>query len=269
MPAQDFNNAVDRIKAELKRIWEDPEFKYKCCKVKIKFVYSNAAAADVDDKNLNAANGVSSQSGLGPNQSTGTWFIGDPNFAGVAAHEVGHELGMTDKYECFDAAGNKINCYNVDASGNLVLNPAYAGKRPPAGYPNDGIAFDRNGTPKQQDIDEIVRAVGVDCPERCCNRCMIARSARGTALESRMDNLRLFRDRVVLRSWFAPVLNAFLSLYYLNSPKFVKQMDKHKSVRFIVTYSFAFPFIVASSGLVNLMDLAGIRSQKSMMQTAE
>jgi len=255
IPAADYDRAVNKIKDELKRVWSDPKFKYKCCQVKFKFEYSNSAGNDVDDKNLHSGRGVSSQSGLGPDKTNGTWFpVRDrPSFDGVAAHETGHEMGMTDKYECYDAAGHKIDCYVRDAAGNLALNPNYSEKRPPNGYPNDGIAFDSTGTPKQKDIDEIIGKLGVTCPERCCKKCLIDRSVSGTAMESNTNMLRVFRDNVVLKSKFASTFELFLSAYYLGSTRIVNVMENHRFVHNAVKFCIAFPFVMVSTGIVSCM----------------
>lgn len=167
-----FKDFVDKVKKQLETVWGG-EFKYGCCKVKFQFEYSDKAGDDIDDKIIHDGDGVDSQSGLGPKKTTGNWYPeGKQHDKRTPAHEVGHEMGMTDKYVCKNAAGATIPCYVTDANGKRVVNPDFAKTAPTDGYPEDGLAFkpDADAVPKDKDIAEIVDALGIKCPESCCKK---------------------------------------------------------------------------------------------------
>ncbi len=166
-----FNRVVEQIKEAIARTWSEPEFRFEeACTVHFHFDYVEAPG-DIDDetdvKVLRCGrNGVSHQRQVGPEKSLGVWYIDDPEWAPqTAAHEVGHELGMTDKYECLDAQGNLVDCTVLGQDGILQRNPAIHRTRPrPPEYPRNGIAFTICGVPQQDDIDQIMEAFGVKCP---------------------------------------------------------------------------------------------------------
>lgn len=163
----DFNDWVDKIKKQLKEVWEDPEFKYKCCKVKIKFEYSNTSGAGIDEKKLDPADKTDSTSSNGDHSDI--YPKGHNHSERTPAHEIGHEMGMTDKYECRDKDDNTVPCYNTGPNGSIIDNPDRRRVVPKGNYPEDGLAFNaKDGTPKQDDIDEIVKKLGIDCPDSCC-----------------------------------------------------------------------------------------------------
>lgn len=179
LDAYHFAMVVNGAKAKIKEIWEDPEFKWRCCKVKFKFEYPKAAGEDADSKNVHPKDGRSKQDKLGPGQSTGEWYVGD-DFVNpkliphpdpdvhAAAHEVGHELGATDKYEPKDSKGDTISD-QVYQDGKLVDNPKFDHYDPKGNYPRDGLMFhSKTGKVQQADIDEIMASLGVDCPDDCC-----------------------------------------------------------------------------------------------------
>jgi len=186
MSDYDFNKSVKAVKKRIKDVWEAPEFKWKCCKVKFKFECVKDAANDADDKTLHPKRGRSTQEGLGPSKSTGNWFVGEigqPGGAGLplepdvpsAPHEVGHELGLRDKYHAVDAKGDPVPEQVVNKDGDLVNNPKFDHYKPEANYPLDGVMFDPPGNPipQQVDIDEILAKLGVDCPDDCCEEKVI------------------------------------------------------------------------------------------------
>ena len=182
MSALDFNKTVKAAKKRIEEVWETPEFKWKCCKVKFKFEYLKDGADDADDKTLHPSNGRSTQEGLGPGKSSGTWFVGPVGELGGAglplppdvrhaAHEVGHELGLMDKYEAVDVKGDPVPEKVVNRDGDMVSNPKFDHYAPKGNYPKEGIMFDPpvGGLPQQIDINEILAKLEVDCPDSCCD----------------------------------------------------------------------------------------------------
>lgn len=175
MKAYDFNRYVRSIKKQLKEIWEDPEFRWKCCKVKFRFDYVAEAADDADDKELIPKFGRSHQGGQGPEKFKGDWFVGEPDPMGIgpydcpaASHEVGHELGADDRYE------------DVYDNNGKVTGAKLKARDRERGYPEDGLMYQSSrlilepsvqriiNKPHQFDIDEIMERLGADCPQSCC-----------------------------------------------------------------------------------------------------
>lgn len=165
---EEFSRQLQRMKRKIESVWRGPFRFQQFCEVRFEFDFVESAG-DVDEftdvKQIVCRPGVSHQKGLGPEKTIGVWYLGDEDWVdGVAAHEVGHELGMDDKYECLNADGDIVPCYLKDDQDNLQKNPDAKECRPVGDYPEDGIAFSNDGVPKPVDIQEIMDALGVECP---------------------------------------------------------------------------------------------------------
>jgi len=90
-------------------------------------------------------------------ETTGVFNVND--LIGVYAHEAGHLMGLEDQYVTIDlelpiiidgdALTIKINIPKEGKAGNIMADPV-------------------NGWPSQEDIDNIVKSSGIECPCECC-----------------------------------------------------------------------------------------------------
>jgi hypothetical protein len=163
-------------KENIERAWCPPGgFTCGACKVFFEFEWltleEGATRDDVDGKHIFYGRGMSFQEGYGPTRQAGVWFLQDGALP-HAAHEVGHELGMRDKYRFvkFDAADPNNQSKWVEVNDPRGIGRGKENRLPadikPAtkdGYPEEGIAFDMNGKPLPVDVQEILTANGVTC----------------------------------------------------------------------------------------------------------
>lgn len=171
-----FQAQVDDAKRRIAATWQ-PVGGFTCgqCKILFEFEFlstsDGAVRDDVDGKHIFGTRGVSHQSGLGPDRRPGCWFGNTPQMP-EAAHEVGHELGMTDKYRFVHvdplAPNDPSKWVEVPdprgvGRGSQPNLPPDVRCVPRGTYPDTGIAFRVDGTPLEADLNEILLANGVEC----------------------------------------------------------------------------------------------------------
>lgn len=174
-----FASQVADAEKRIRRTWQPPGgFRCGNCTVLFEFEFLPAEEGtlrdDCDGKHIFIGRGVSHQTGLGPERRPGCWFGNGPTLP-EAPHEVGHELGMRDKYRFvrFDpnAPDDRSRWRPVPDDPRGVgrgANPRLPDdirSVPQDGYPDNGLAFREDGVPQPADIEEILRANGVEC--RC------------------------------------------------------------------------------------------------------
>ena len=143
---------ADKIEKEIEDCYNGQNFKYDCCEVKfdVKMKVGGAADPNYHQITIHHDPGVdtyvdSVDSPLPtPNGGSGSGNWGDSNSPEVYAHEAGHLMGLTDKYKK-KPDGTTSAC---------------------AGHENDKMGT-LSGKPQQSDINSIIEAAGVKCPDKC------------------------------------------------------------------------------------------------------
>ncbi len=144
---------ANKIKTETEACYNNQNFKYDCCPVKVVVNVKNGGPVDPnshqikikkDPKGKYVSNVKNPLPTPGGGSGSGTWS--DNPAAQVYAHEVGHLMGLKDKYK------------------ETQKNPRKT--EPCKGHETDKMAT-LSGKPQQSDINSIVEAAGVKCPDKC------------------------------------------------------------------------------------------------------
>jgi hypothetical protein len=146
---------ADKIKKEIEDCYNGQNFKYDCCTVKFVVNTKVGGAADPNyhqikihkepggNKYRDSVNNPLPK----PNGSSGSGNWGDSNPKGTYAHEAGHLMGLKDRYKSKKVGGKRTT-------------------KPCKGHENDKMAK-HAGKPQQSDINSVIEAAGVKCPDSC------------------------------------------------------------------------------------------------------
>lgn len=148
-----------KVENEVENCWKG--YKFKCCSVTVKVVTKvragnnpttgfhqinvlDDAGTDVDD-NVSSVNTPVPK----PNGGSGSGTFSKSEPAETYAHEVGHLMGLGDKYKEKNEGGKRTT-------------------KPCAGHEKDKMATLAAGAkPQASAVNDVIKNAGVDCPESC------------------------------------------------------------------------------------------------------